>query len=173
MEYSLGTMRIWLRVLLSTRGWQANLTEQYSTLQWLWEPRWDRWPGDHPRPGIWEEEGRGGEEGGSGKGKGVWELGVWTKPSVGPESVAIICRRSSHSYEQCIQSRCGSQDGLALTSHAPVDGVHAVIVEEVCAGRLQGRQGQGWPSELAAAASLQPLPTSRKWPQRSLGLKSQ
>lgn len=33
----------------------------------------------------------------------------------------------------------------ALTSHAPVDCVHAVVVEEVCAGCLQERQSQGWP----------------------------
>lgn len=128
------------------------------------------------------DSGGGGkrrEAGGSGKGKGVWELGVGTQPSVGPGSLAIICRRSSRSYEQGTQSCRGSQDGLALTSHAPVDGVHAVIVEEVRAGCLQGRQSQGWPESELTAASLRPLPTSRKWPgaggtrpQRSLSLKS-
>lgn len=31
----------------------------------------------------WEREGLGSER--------EWELGVWTEPSLGPESVAVIC----------------------------------------------------------------------------------
>lgn len=55
-------------------------------LGWLRELRW---PGGHPRPGTermrgeeWEREGLGSER--------ERELGVWTEPSMGPESAAVI-----------------------------------------------------------------------------------
>lgn len=110
----------------------------------------------------------------------VGTRGFGRSPAWGPESVVNIGGRSSHSYKQGAQSCCESQERLALTSHAPVDGVHAVIMEEVCAGCLQGRQSQGWPEQAHSCLpeALPHLPyMAPGWmghgpAQSSLGLKS-
>lgn len=62
-----------------------------------------------------------------------WELGFGQSPARGHHLLRVR-------LQLCTVPACPQE--AALTSHAPVDGVHAVVVEEVCAGCLQGRQSQ-------------------------------